>query len=216
MNLKTWTVGSFVLAGLLAIALPSQAQQQRKLTVWWVKGFYKAEDDALFEAIKKFEAKHKDIKIELSQYPIQDTIPKTVAALDSGSPPDVAYSDVYDFQVTAKWAYDGKLEDISSLIDQVRNSFEPSALATTFLYNNADKKRAYYAYPIKQRCTSSTGKTCWQKQASATKTSPPNGKITGTSGAPRFSPLTVKSQASAALAPVSPWVWTPAILSIRS
>ena len=29
------------------------------LTVWWVKGFYKAEDDALFAAIKKFEAKNK-------------------------------------------------------------------------------------------------------------------------------------------------------------
>ena len=151
MKFKTLGVGALVLAGLLAAALPSQAQQQRKLTVWWVKGFYKAEDDALFEAIKKFEAKNKDIKIELSQYPIQDTIPKTVAALDSGSPPDVAYSDVYDFQVTAKWAFDGKLEDISGVIDKVRNHFEPNALSTTFLYNNAEKKRAYYAYPIKQQ-----------------------------------------------------------------
>ena len=88
---------------------------QEKLTVWWVKGFYKAEDDALFAAIKKFEDKHKDVKIELSQYPIQDMIPKTVSALDSGSPPDVAYADVYDFQVTGKWAFDGKLEDISSV-----------------------------------------------------------------------------------------------------
>ncbi len=34
-----------------------QASAQEKLTVWWVKGFYKAEDDALFAAIKKFEAK---------------------------------------------------------------------------------------------------------------------------------------------------------------
>jgi multiple sugar transport system substrate-binding protein len=42
---------------------------QEKLTVWWVKGFYKAEDDALFAAIKKFEEKHKDVKVELSQYP---------------------------------------------------------------------------------------------------------------------------------------------------
>jgi len=151
MKLKTLGVSALVLAGLMASALPSYAQQQRKLTVWWVKGFYKAEDDALFEAIKKFEARNKDIKIELSQYPIQDTIPKTVAALDSGSPPDVAYSDVYDFQVTAKWAYDGKLEDISSVIDKVRNNFEPNALSTTFLYNNAEKKRAYYAYPIKQQ-----------------------------------------------------------------
>jgi multiple sugar transport system substrate-binding protein len=114
-----------------------------KLTVWWVKGFYKAEDDALFAAIKKFEAKNKGVKIELSQYPIQDMIPKTVAALDSGSPPDVAYADSYDFQVTAKWAYDGKLEDISSVIDPLRAKFEPRALSTTFLLNNdANGRRA--------------------------------------------------------------------------
>lgn len=134
--------------GLLA-GTPALAQE--KLTVWWVKGFYKAEDDALFEAIKKYEAKHKNVKIELSQYPIQDMIPKTVAALDSGAPPDVAYADVYDFQVTAKWAYDGKLEDISSVIDPLRARFEPHALSTTFLYNDAAKKRAYYAFPIKQQ-----------------------------------------------------------------
>jgi multiple sugar transport system substrate-binding protein len=127
------------------------AQAQETLTVFWTKGFYKSEDDALFAAIKKFEAKHKNVKVELSQYPVQDTIPKTVAALDSGNPPDVAYSDVYDFQVTAKWAYDGKLEDISSVIDPLRAKFEPNALSTTFLYNNAENKRAYYAFPIKQQ-----------------------------------------------------------------
>jgi len=137
------------LAAALLAAAPAFAQE--KLTVFWVKGFYKSEDDALFEAIKKFEAKNKGIKVELSQYPIQDMIPKTVAALDSGSPPDVAYADVYDFQVTAKWAFDGKLEDLTSVIDPIRGKFEPAALATTFLYNDQTKSRAYYAYPIKQQ-----------------------------------------------------------------
>ena len=122
MQMKTLLAAALVAAGLVA---GSPAFAQEKLTVWWVKGFYKAEDDALFEAIKKFEAKHKDIKIELSQYPIQDMIPKTVAALDSNAPPDVAYADTYDFQLTAKWAYDGKLEDISSVIDPIRAKFEP-------------------------------------------------------------------------------------------
>ena len=111
--------------------------------MWWVKGFYKAEDDALFAAIKKYEAKNKGVKVELSQYPIQDMIPKTVAALDSGSPPDVAYADVYDFQVTAKWAFDDKLEDISSVIDPLRSKFEPNALSTTFLYDDKAQKRAF-------------------------------------------------------------------------
>ena len=138
-----------VAAGLVSAVGPAFAQE--KLTVWWVKGFYKAEDDALFAAIRKFEEKNKNIKIDLSLYPIQDMIPKTVAALDSGNPPDLAYADTYDFQVTAKWAYDGKLEDVTSVIDKVRNNFEPAALSTTFLYNNQAKNRAYYAYPIKQQ-----------------------------------------------------------------
>ena len=141
------TAAAFAAAALFG----GPAVAQEKLTVWWVKGFYKSEDDALFAAIKKFEAKNKNVKIELSQYPIQDMIPKTVAALDSGSPPDVAYADVYDFQVTAKWAYDGKLEDISSVIDPLRTTFEPHALSTTFLYNDQAKTRAYYAFPLKQQ-----------------------------------------------------------------
>jgi multiple sugar transport system substrate-binding protein len=134
-----------------ALLFGTSAMAQEKLTVWWVKGFYKAEDDALFAAIKKFEEKHKNIKVELSQYPVQDMIPKTVSALDSGSPPDVAYADVYDFQVTAKWAFDGKLEDISGVIDPIRARFAPNTIETTFLYNDQTKSRAYYAFPIKQQ-----------------------------------------------------------------
>ena len=148
MKLTKWITLALVSVGLLAGNL---ALAQEKLTVWWVKGFYKSEDDALFEAIRKFEALHKDLKIELSQYPIQDMIPKTVSALDSGSLPDVAYADVYDFQVTGKWAFDGKLEDISSVIEPIRARFAPNTIETAFLYNNQTKKRAYYAFPIKQQ-----------------------------------------------------------------
>jgi multiple sugar transport system substrate-binding protein len=145
---KTLTACAIASAALLA---GSPAWAQQKLTVFWTKGFYKAEDDALFVAIKKFEDRNKGVKIELSQYPVQDMIPKTIAAMDSGNPPDVAYNDTFDFQVTAKWAYDGKLEDITSILDPLRAKFEPRALSTTFLYNNATQSRAYYAFPIKQQ-----------------------------------------------------------------
>jgi multiple sugar transport system substrate-binding protein len=147
---KTWIAAALAGAGLLA-GSAACAQAQEKLTVWWVKGFYKSEDDALFAAIRKFEAKHPKVKVELSQYPIQDMIPKTVSALDSGNPPDVAYADVYDFQVSAKWAYDGKLQDISGVNDPIRNRYAPNTDETTFLYNDQTKSRAYYAFPIKQQ-----------------------------------------------------------------
>ena len=148
MKLKTILTTAMFAAGLITAG---QVAAQEKLNVWWVKGFYKSEDDALFAAIKKYEDKHKGVKIELSQYPIQDMIPKTVAALDSGNPPDVAYADVYDFQVTSKWAHEGKLENISSVIDPIRARFAPNTVETTFLYNEAAKSRAYYAFPMKQQ-----------------------------------------------------------------
>ena len=145
---KTGLACALVAAGLWA-AGPVMAQE--KITVWWGKGFYKAEDDALYAAIKKFETKYPKYKIDLSLYAPQEAIPKTVAALDAGNPPDVAYGDVYDFQVTAKWAFEDKLEDISSIISPMHAKFEPRALSTTFLYNNGNQSRAYYAFPVKQQ-----------------------------------------------------------------
>ena len=148
MKFRSWMAGALIGAALVGQA-PAIAQD--KLTVWWGKGYYKSEDDALYAAIKKFEAKYPKVKVELSLYAPQEGVPKTVAALDAGNPPDVAYGDVFDFQVSAKWAYDNKLEDLTSVIDPLRAKFEPAALATTFLYNNSTQSRAYYAFPIKQQ-----------------------------------------------------------------
>ncbi|MGH8714346.1 MAG: ABC transporter substrate-binding protein [Casimicrobiaceae bacterium] len=138
-----------VVAGC-ALTFAGHALAQETLNVWWNRGFYKAEDDALFAAIKKFEDKTK-VKVELSQYPVQDMIPKTVAALDAGTPPDVAYADVYDFQVTGKWAYDGKLEDLSDILTPMKATFLPNTIETTYLYDDKTKKNAYYAFPLKQQ-----------------------------------------------------------------
>src|SRR5215468_4934602 len=141
-------VAAIVAGGVVAFA--GQALAQQTLTVWFAKGFYKSEDDALLAAIKKFEDKTK-VKVELSQYPVQDMIPKTVSALDAGTVPDVAYADVYDFQVTGKWAFDGKLDDLSDILVPMKDKFLPNTLETTYLYNDQAKKRAYYAFPMKQQ-----------------------------------------------------------------
>src|SRR5260370_23421589 len=134
--MRKFTAG--IVAGC-AIAFAGQTLAQETLTVWWAKGFYKSEDDALFAAIKKFEDKTK-VKVELSQYPVQDMIPKTVSALDAGTVPDVAFADVYDFQVTGKWAFDGKLEDLSDILIPMKDRFLPNTLETTYLYTDKPKK----------------------------------------------------------------------------
>jgi multiple sugar transport system substrate-binding protein len=146
-------LGAFSIAmiavGLLYATAPA-VSQQKTITVWFSKGFYKSEDDALLDVIKKFEAKT-GIKVELSQYAIQDMIPKTVAALDSGTVPDVAFSDSYDVQAQGKWAYEGKLEDLSDILLPMKSVFAPNTLETTYLYDNVAKKRAYYGFPLKQQ-----------------------------------------------------------------
>jgi len=147
MKLHKWMVGAVAGAAMLVAGV---ASAQEKVTVWFEKGFYKAEDDALFSLIKKFEDKFK-IKVDLSLYGTQEIIPKSVAAMDAGSPPDVAFGNVFDFQATGKWAFDGKLEDLSSVINPIANRFEPAALSTTFLLNGKTGTRSYFAFPVKQQ-----------------------------------------------------------------
>ncbi len=148
MKWVTKFVATLLALGMLCATAPAAAQE--KLVVWWTKGFYKSEDDALYAAIKKYE-QQSGVKVDLSQYAVQDTIPKSVAALDAGTPPDVAFSDVYDFQVTGKWAFDGKLEDISDVITPIKSRFLPNTVETTYLYSDKARKKAYYAFPLKQQ-----------------------------------------------------------------
>jgi multiple sugar transport system substrate-binding protein len=148
MKLKLILAASLLAMGAVTT---STAFAQEKVTIWWAKGYYPQEDQGMYDAIKKFEAKNPKYKIDLSLYAPQETVPKLVAAMDANNPPDVAYGDVLDFQVAAKWAFENKLADISGIIDPLRSKFEPQALSTTFLYNNTGAKRAYYAFPIKQQ-----------------------------------------------------------------
>src|SRR5258706_168877 len=136
------------MAFCFAFALPAAAQET--LVVYWTKGFYPQEDKALDDMVAKFEKKT-GVKVELSRYSPQGSVPKAVAALDSGSPPDVAYGDVFDFQVAGKWAFEGQLEDLSDILAPMKGSFLHNAIETTYLQNGKTGKRAYYAFATKRQ-----------------------------------------------------------------
>ena len=135
-------------ATLTLLAAPSAFAQQT-LTVWFTKGFYPAEDIALDAMIARFEKKA-GVKVELSKYAIQDMIPKTVAALDAGNVPDFAFSHSYDFQATGKWAREGKLVDLTSILEPKKDIFLQNTLSTTHLLG-PDNKKSYYAMPVYQQ-----------------------------------------------------------------
>src|SRR5882757_505929 len=137
-------------AALLFAACSLPALGQETLVVYWTKGFYPQEDKALDDMIDKFQKKT-GVKVELSRYSPQESVPKAVAALDSGTPPDVAYGDVFDFQVAGKWAAEGRLEDLSDILVPMKANFLPVTLETTYMLNGKTGKRAYYAFPMKRQ-----------------------------------------------------------------
>jgi multiple sugar transport system substrate-binding protein len=137
-------------AALALAAFCGAALAQETLVVYFAKGFYPAEDKAVDELVAKFQKKT-GVKVELSRYAPQEMIPKTVAALDAGSPPDVVYGDVFDFQVAGKWAFEGRLEDLSDILVPMKDKFLPNTLETTYMHNDKTKKRGYYAFPVKRQ-----------------------------------------------------------------
>lgn len=132
----------------LATTLPALAQDS--LTVWFTKGFYKGEDAALTDLIDRYQ-KATGVKVDLSLYSTEDCIVKSVAAVEAGTPPDVGYCTTYDFRTTGQWAFEGRLEDVSDVINPIKDQFQPDALATTFLMNGKTGQKAYYAFPIERQ-----------------------------------------------------------------
>ena len=128
----------------------------------------------------------------------QDMIPKTVAALDAGNPPDVAYGDVYDFQVTGQVGLRGQARGHHQHhrpdARQVR-----AARAVDHLPLQRRRPRRAPTTPSRSSsrpCTSSTGRTCWPSRASRKATSRRTGRATGTSGATRCSRPTARRPAT--------------------
>lgn len=136
--------------GMMALLSATAAARAETLTVWWNKGFYEAEDNALHTMIDKWE-KETGNKINLSFYSTADIATKVISGLASDSPPDIAYADTSDFAVAPQQAWNGNLADVSDVIEPVKDEYTKTALLSARLYNNADKKRSYYAIPLKQQ-----------------------------------------------------------------
>jgi hypothetical protein len=95
--------------------------------------------------------------------------------------------------------------------------FEPTALSTTFLYDDAAKKRAYYAFPIKQQTMHiQYWKDMLAEAGFKDSDIPKDWKDYWSFWCDKVQPATARRPASAASASASRWAWTRATRSIRS
>lgn len=143
-----------LVAGVAAAAVVTgwtgAALAQETVQVWFTKGFYKGEDDALLAVVDKFQ-KATGVKVDLSLYATEDCVTKSVGAVQAGTPPDVGFCTTYDFRTTGQWAFEGKLEDVSDVIEPLKGEILPDALVGVNLMNDKTKKKAYYAFPVQQQ-----------------------------------------------------------------
>ena len=139
--------------GLLAAALLAAGSAQayaQDLNVWWNKSYYPEEDEEFARIVKQFEDES-GLDVEYSLFTNEDVPRKVLAALAANEPPDLAFGFLFDLQYTPLWAYEGRLADVSDVIEPYKDEFLPVALESVNLLNGETGERSYYAIPTQQQ-----------------------------------------------------------------
>ena len=131
---------------------PVTSQSSAALEIWWTKGLFLAEDEAIQKVVKDWQAKSRR-PVNLSLHKQDDILRKLESAYQSGKPPDILYAYKGDLALNPRFAWEGKLADVSDLIKPIEAAYVPTALKSALLYNNAAKKQSYYAVPLSQEAT---------------------------------------------------------------
>ncbi len=141
--------GSIGLAAGATLARPHIARAAATtLTVWWNQGFYAAEDQAFHTLVAAWE-KASGNKVALTLLPGQPLNEKIVSAFTSGQVPDLMYADNAPAQIIPQTAWDGKLLDVTDVVETQKSELSATALQSAQFYNNVEKKRSYYGVPFK-------------------------------------------------------------------
>jgi len=113
--------------------------------VWWAQGFV-PEEDIGFKKVVADYGKASGNTIDLSIMPFAPLRQKIVSAVTSGVVPDMLYAT--PGEITALYAWDDKLVDVSDVVESQKEEFVETALLSAYCHNNIEKKRSYYGVPF--------------------------------------------------------------------
>jgi multiple sugar transport system substrate-binding protein len=113
------------------------------LVVWWDKGYFAQEDEAVREIVAAFE-QDTGKQVELALYSLEELPSRVTAALEAGRPPDFAFGGLLGDYI-GEWAFDDRLVDLTDTVGSFSSLFEPDALAWWTLPNGRTGQRALYA-----------------------------------------------------------------------
>ncbi|MBV8521028.1 MAG: carbohydrate ABC transporter substrate-binding protein [Acetobacteraceae bacterium] len=120
----------------------------RTATVWWQQGFVPEEDESFRSMVAGYE-KVSGNKIDYSLTPFGPLLQKIIASLNSGDVPDVIEYDAGSGNLIPQTAWDGKLVDLTDIVEPQKSQLHPTAYLAAQYYNSAAKKRSIYLAPLK-------------------------------------------------------------------
>jgi len=128
------------------------AGEKPKLIVWWNKGYYKEEDEAMQKLAAQF-ARDNNVEVDITFTIHDDLGPKIISILSLSGVvarrvPDVAFCFYTDWQISPKFAWEGKLTDVSDIVNEMTPRYIESHIKTGWLFNKAENKWSYYGIPI--------------------------------------------------------------------
>jgi len=112
--------------------------------VWWVQGFVPEEDTAFRKLVAEYQ-KVSGNKIEYSIVPFAPLRQKIISAITSGVVPDL--TSVSPVEVVPLQAWEGRLVDVTDVVETQKAKMVPAALANAYCYNNVEKRRSFYSVP---------------------------------------------------------------------
>ena len=115
-------------------------------TVWWTQGFVPEEDTAFKKLVDDYQ-KQSGNPIDFSLIPFAPLNQKTVSAFTSGDVPDLI--DINTDVLAPQNAWDGKMVEVSDVVDTQKAAYHPTVYLATQYYNNTTKKRGAYIVPYK-------------------------------------------------------------------
>jgi multiple sugar transport system substrate-binding protein len=109
-----------------------------------IQGFAEEEDTAFKKIVADYE-KASGNTIDFSIIPYAPMRQKIVSAVTSGTVPDLFQSS--PVEAITLFAWDGKLVDVTDVVDTQREEYSETALLSAYYYNSKEKKRSFYGVP---------------------------------------------------------------------
>jgi multiple sugar transport system substrate-binding protein len=130
-----------------ATATSNADEPVSKMQIWWTQGFLPEENEVIIRLVADWK-KESGYEADLVLLPDRDILHDTQNAVEEGHAPDILFSYEGDTNLIPWLAWNGKLADVSELIQSYQTVYSPVALEAVNYLNNVTKQRSYYAVPF--------------------------------------------------------------------